>query len=173
MPKQQKHKDFLLPRPPRPQHETAPMMVNEISHLFFGKVRLLEPEGVMSQHSARGILRLLVREDGLKQTEIAKALHLSAPSVSATLRRMEGEGLISRLECAGDGRAVRIMLTDKGRQFDADARAMLRGLDDILMQGFSEEETAQLCALLSRMRENLLTNLSQEVTRGEATDEAE
>ena len=153
--------------PPRPRHETAPMMINEISHLFFGKVRLLEPEGVMSQHSARGILRLLVREDGLKQTEVAAALHLSAPGVSTTLRRMESEGLICRRVCENDGRAVRIHLTDKGRQYDTDARAMLRGLDEMMMQGFSEEETAQLCALLTRMRENLLNDLPQQEAGGE------
>ena len=155
-------KRVLLDRPPRPEHETAPMMVNDISHLFFSKVRSLEPEGIMSQHSARCILRLLVREDGLKQAEIATALHLSAPSVSTTLRRMESEALICRRECEGDGRAVRIYLTGKGREYDADARAMLRRLDSLLMQGFSEEESATLCAFLTRMRDNLLRDLTCE-----------
>lgn len=149
----------LLPRPKPPFPETAPMMVNDISHLFFGKVRSLEPEGVMSQHSARSILRLLIRTEGIKQSDIAKALHLSAPSVSATLRRMESEGLIARRACEGDGRAVRIYLTDKGREYDEAARAMLRRLDDILMQGFDEEETRTLCELLERMRNNLLCEL--------------
>jgi hypothetical protein len=39
---------------------------------------------------------------------------------------------------------------------------MLRRLDGILMQGFDEKETEQLTAMLCRMRENLLNNLSQE-----------
>lgn len=155
-------KKQLLPRPKRPFPETAPMMVNDISHLFFGKVRQMEPEGVMSQHSARSILRLLVRQDGVRQTEIAAALHLSAPSVSATLRRMENEGLICRRACEGDGRAVRIYLTDKGREYDEGVRAMLRHLDEILMQGFEEEERRTLCELLDRMRNNLLSELQRD-----------
>ena len=170
MPKPSKTENILSRRPPRPEHETAPMMVNDISHLFFGKVRSLEPEGVMSQHSARCILRLLVREDALKQGEIASRLHLSAPSVSTTLRRMESEGLICRRACEGDGRAVRIYLTEKGREYDRGVRAMLRGLDDALMQGFTEQETAQLCAYLTRMRDNLLNNLSQGTTSEEGNE---
>jgi MarR family transcriptional regulator for hemolysin len=146
------------------------MIVNDISHLFFGKVRSLEPEGVMSQHSARCILRLLVRGDGIRQNEIAQALHLSAPSVSATLRRMESEDLICRRMYEGDSRAVRVFLTDKGREYDDEARAMLRHLDAILMEGFDESETEQLSSMLCRMRENLLKNLSQERDTGEVTE---
>ncbi|MBR2621996.1 MAG: MarR family transcriptional regulator [Clostridia bacterium] len=153
---------MLQHRPPRPPHETPPMIVNDISHLFFGKVRSLEPEGVMSQHSARCIIRLLVRGDGVRQNEIADALHLSAPSVSATLRRMEAEGLICRHACEGDGRAVRVCLTDKGREYDEGVRLMLRRLDEILMEGFDEAETEQLTVMLCRMRDNMLRNLSQE-----------
>ena len=162
MPKKQTGKAMLVHRPPRPANETPPMIVNDISHLFFGKVRTLEPEGIMSQHSARCMLRLLVRGDGLRQGDMASELHLSAPSVSATLRRMEGEGLVSRRACEGDSRAVRVYLTDKGKEYDEQARAMLRGLDAILMQGFDADETEQLTALLCRMRENLLNNWSPE-----------
>jgi MarR family transcriptional regulator for hemolysin len=75
---------------------------------------------------------------------------------------MEAEGLVARRACEGDSRAVRVYLTDKGREYDGEARAMLRRLDGILMQGFDEKETEQLTAMLCRMRENLLNNLSQE-----------
>ena len=164
MPKTQK---TMLSRPKPPFPETAPMIVNDISHLFFGKVRSLEPEGVMSQHSARSILRLLIRTEGLKQNEIAETLHLSAPSVSATLRRMEAEGLIVRRACEGDGRAVRIYLTDKGREYDETVRALLHHLDGILMQGFDEQETLVLCEFLNRMRDNLLRELQNDTEETE------
>ena len=160
MPKREKGKALPLRRPPRPPHETPPMIVNDISHLFFSRVRAMEPEGMMSQHSARCILRLLVRSEGVRQSDIATELHLSAPSVSATLRRMEAEGLVCRHACEGDSRAVRVYLTDKGREYDNEVRAMLRRLDEGLMQGFDDGETALLTAMLCRMRENLLKDLS-------------
>ena len=39
----------MLHSRPRPQHETPMMMVNDVSHLFFAKVRSMEPEGALSQ----------------------------------------------------------------------------------------------------------------------------
>lgn len=146
----------LLDRPPQPVHQTVPMMINDISHLFFGRVRALEPEGVMSLHSARVILRILVARDGMRQSELAAASHLSAPSVSATLRRMESEGLIVRRDDEADGRAVSVCLTDKGRAQDRAARELLRRVDEQLMQGFSAQEKEQLASLLERMKNNLV-----------------
>ena len=146
----------LLDRPPTPVHETVPMMINDISHLFFARVRALEPEGVMSQHSARVILRILIGRDGIRQSELAAAAHLSAPSVSATLRRMESEGLIVRRGDKTDGRAVSVCLTDKGRAQDRAARELLHQVDERLMQGFSAQEKEQMASLLERMRHNLV-----------------
>ena len=154
----------VLRNRPHPIHETPPMIVNDISHLFFAKVRALEPEGVLSQHSARVILRLLIDEDGRKQTDLAHRAHLSAPTVSATLRRMEIEGLVERRACMSDGRASRVYLTAKGREQHASMLAMLRSLDEVTMQGFDDEEAARLGALLVRMRDNLVANLLREET---------
>ena len=53
-------------------------------------------------------------------------------------------------------------LTDKGREYDEGVRAMLRHLDEILMQGFEEEERRTLCELLNRMRNNLLSELQRD-----------
>lgn len=158
----------MLKNRPHLIYETPPMMVNDISHLFFAKVRSMEPEGALSQHSARVILRLLIDEDGRKQTDLAKEAHLSAPTVSATLRRMESEGLIERRDCMSDGRAIRVHLTEQGRAQHESMISMLRSLDAVTMQGLSAEETAQLSALLGRMRNNLLASLMGEETEGKA-----
>ena len=149
----------LQSRPPRPAHETPPMMVNDISHLFFAMVRSKEPEGVLSQHSARVVLRLLIRCDGMKQRELAQQAHLSAPTISATLRRMQEEGLIVRRGCEQDGRAIGVYLTELGRARHESMIAMLRSLDEVLMQGFDEQETRQLSELLARMRGNIVQSM--------------
>ncbi len=162
----QRAADVLQGRPRLP-HETPLMMVNDISHLFFAKVRSMEPEGALSQHSARVILRLLIEEDGRKQTDLARAAHLSAPTVSATLRRMESEGLIERCECTRDARATRVRLSEKGRAQHAATLDMLWSLDAVTMQGLTAEETEQLGVLLGRLRDNLIASLLGEDTEGE------
>jgi DNA-binding MarR family transcriptional regulator len=110
---------------------------------------------------------LLIDEDGRRQNELAREAHLSAPTVSATLRRMESEGLIERRDCTSDARAVRVYLTAQGRRQHEAMISMLRSLDAVTMQGFDEAETAQLHALLGRMRENLINSLVCEGTEGE------
>lgn len=157
----------LRTRPPRPPHETPPMMLNDVSRLFFAKVRSLEPEGVLSQHSARVILRLLVQNDGRKQNELAREAHMSAPTVSATLRRMEEEGLIERRGCENDARAVGVYLTETGRARHAAMLDMLRSVESVLMQGFDERECELLSDMLERMRGNILQSLHGE---GEAEE---
>ena len=135
------------------------MIVNDISHLFFGKVRSVEPEGLMSQHGVRLLLSCLARQDGVSQRELAKATHLSPPTVSVSLGRMETEGWIRREAGEHDQRTVRVYLTEQGRQCDTEARALLRSLDEILMQGFTPEEAGILTAYLNRMRDNLLRSM--------------
>ena len=92
---------------------------------------------------------------------------MSAPTVSTTLRRMESEGLIVRKTDAADGRAVGVYLTEKGRGVDRAARDMLHRMDEVLMQGFSPEETARLCAMLARMRDNILQDSQGAEKEGE------
>ena len=149
----------LLCRPPRPASETPPMILNDVSRLFFAKVRSKEPEGVLSQHSARAILRLLVHSDGMHQGDLARATHLSAPTVSATLRRMEEEGLIERRGCEKDARAMSVHLTKIGQARHREMLDMLHSVEAVLMQGFDDEEQKTLATLLGRMRENILADL--------------
>ena len=144
--------------PPHPA-ETAPMLVNDISHLFHGKMRAQETEGVMSQHGARRILTLLAIHEGLRQTDIARLTHMKPPTVSVTLRKMMAEDLVRQETPFSDLRATKVFLTEKGQQHLQGVRTMLQTIDDILMQGFSEEESKLLCSLLNRMKKNLVDDL--------------
>ena len=144
---------------------TPPMLVNEISHLFFDKMRESDPQNsALSGHGCRLLLRALMAEDGLTQGELCRRTHLKAPTVSAALREMEREGLILRVPDEKDKRATRVSPTERGRAAHEEIRTRLWQVDGILMEGFSEEERATLLSLLFRMRDNILTDLNE--TRG-------
>ena len=151
---------LISSRPPRP-HETAPMMINDISHLFHGKMRSVQTEGILSQHGARMILAALAHNEGLRQIDLVGLTHMKAPTVSVIIKKMAAEGLVTHQVQASDLRAARLYLTEKGRAVHKTTHELLHSTDQVMMQGFSEEETAQLKALLSRVRENLLTDLKQ------------
>ena len=135
---------------------TPPMIVNEIARLFHTRMRGYDLEGVMSQDSARLIMRELAHGEGCSQLDLVRKTHLKAPTVSVTLRRMESEGLVERHQDAMDMRVTRVYLSQKGKAHHATVLNRLHAIDTALMQGFDEEETVQLLHFLERMRDNIL-----------------
>ncbi len=145
-------------------HPTPPMLVNEIARLFHARMKRYDLTGVMSQDSARLIMRALAFEDGVSQLHLATRTHLKTPTVSVTLRRMEDEGLVRREQDKMDLRMTRVYLTDRGRAHNRAVLARLQQLDGELMRDFSEEETELLRKLLERMRDNILPDACEKNT---------
>lgn len=135
---------------------TPPMLVNEIARLFQARMRRYDLVGVMSQDSARLIMRALAREDGVSQLHLTTVTHLKAPTVSVTLKRMAEEGLVKRETDPMDLRMTRVYLTEQGKAHNRAVCERLHNLDQELMQGFSKEETEALRIFLERMRDNIL-----------------
>ncbi len=140
----------------RHPNPTPPMLVNEISRLFHAQMKTYDLEGVMSQDSARLIMRELAHKDGVSQLYLVQKTHLKAPTVSVVLKRMEDEGLVTRVQDTADQRIVCVYLTDLGRAHNRRVWERLLALDAVLMNGFDETETKQLLGFLMRMRENIL-----------------
>ena len=154
-------------QPNKRPKETPPMLINEISRLFFDKMRAGDVQDpLLPQHACRLLLRALCAEDGVRQSDLCRATHLKAPTVSTLLREMEKNGLVLRRADGGDRRATRIHLTEKGLAADKNIRARLREVDGILMRDLSPEDERVLLTLLRRMRDNILTDLHG--TKGEA-----
>lgn len=143
---------------------TPPMLINEIARLFHAKMRTYDLSGVMSQESARLIMRVLAHTDGCSQLELVRQTHLKASTVSVTLRRMEEEDLVRREQDVSDLRVVRVYLSEGGREHNRRVHERLKALDTTLMQGFSEEETACLLQYLERMRDNILPDYMKKNT---------
>jgi len=137
--------------------ESPPMLINEISHLCRAKMRAVNSE--MSQESTRLIIIHLARKDGVTQLDLVKLTHLKPPTVSVTLRKLEKLGFITQAPDPSDQRAVRVLLTEKGRELDRSTLQRIRETDEILMRGITDTESIQLMGLLERMRRNMLEDL--------------
>lgn len=142
------------------EHETPPMIINEISRLFAAKMRECESE--MQQESVRLIIISLAHRQGVTQLDIVKKTHLSPPTVSITLKRLEEQGYISRVTDAVDQRAVRVYLTEKGHQMNLDSLHHAQKVDSILMKDITENEKELLLELLRHMRSNILNDFGIE-----------
>lgn len=141
-------------RPRRPFQPTPMMQIIHLSKLFRDQLRRASEEaGVPGGY--RAILMELSHTESATQYELAKRTHLTAPTVSVTLQKMEHDGYITRTPDENDLRQMRVSLTEKGKAAEADNRARADALEQTLLAGLSEEERAQLSALLSTMETNL------------------
>lgn len=136
---------------------TPSMYINDISKIFNNAISHASKMKEAS-HGSRRILFHLAHNDGLTQLQLVKLTHLSPPSVSVAITKLENEGFVQRMADIKDLRQVRIYLTEKGREHDISVRKKCRETDEIMMKGISPDEQEQLCYLLKKMLENLVEN---------------
>ena len=100
---------------------------------------------------------LVALQDGRADTQrdLARFAKIEQPSMAQMLVRMERDGLIQRTPDATDGRSSRIALTGVAQTRLPDACAALFEGNREALSGFTDEEAAQLVALLTRVIANL------------------
>lgn len=87
--------------------------------------------------------------------DIESDFHLSHPTVSGLLSRLEQKGFLQLRTDPQDRRCKRIYLLEKGKACQAQIRQRIHQHEAQLVQGFTPEEQAQFASLLQRAIENL------------------
>lgn len=131
------------------------MLVNEISKLFFDRMRR-ECEKINVQHGYNHILFHLSRRDGITQLDLVRMTHLKAPTVSVALQKMEYEGLVRRETDKQDQRQTRVYITDKGMALDSRLREKVAEIESVAITGIDNENEKILKEYLIIMRKNIL-----------------
>jgi DNA-binding MarR family transcriptional regulator len=75
------------------------------------------------------ILIPLFEEDGLRMGELARRSRLSKQTMTTMVRLVERDGLVERRPDPEDGRATRVHLSERAREFQPVAERVLRKLD--------------------------------------------
>jgi DNA-binding MarR family transcriptional regulator len=88
------------------------------------------------------VLSTLWETDGLSVGAIAERLGLDSSNVTPLVKRMEGQGLLSRVRNPADERQVVVSLTDAGRDMQARSACLGQALFDAA--GMSIERLIQL-----------------------------
>lgn len=101
------------------------------------------------------ILSFLRMRDGCMQKDLAEYCNIEPATVSRLLNNMEERGLIARRIDDGNRRAVRISITETGKEIERRMRLHFQEVNRISLDGFSEEEGEQFIGYLRRMHENL------------------
>lgn len=131
------------------------MYISDIARLFDGTVSAAVERKGMSR-GYRQILFHLAHEDGVTQLSLAKLTHLSAPTVSVALGKMEQAGLVIRKADKDDLRQVKVFLTESGRKQDEFIREKSDETEEKMLEGIGEEEREQLVNTLRKILINML-----------------
>lgn len=97
------------------------------------------------------LLILLLANPGAAPKQIAQALALAPPALTAIVDRLAGRGLVERRKSAHDGRALELWLTDKGQTLARRTQAISRTMEDGLLAALSPAERAMLRELLVKL----------------------
>ena len=95
------------------------------------------------------------REEPPCSRDIEEAFHLSHPTVSGLLGRLEKKGFIEFRPDPSDRRCKRIYILPKGRDCNDTMHRTIKAYEEKIVAGFSEEEKEQFAALLQRAIRNM------------------
>ncbi|WP_440114031.1 MarR family winged helix-turn-helix transcriptional regulator [Paenibacillus sp. QZ-Y1] len=88
---------------------------------------------------------------GLKVSEISALLRVKSPTITPVIRGLEDEGLVERTMDPEDRRAVRITITEAGRNIIRAAHQERMEIFNKLAEHLGEEDSQQLADLLTKV----------------------
>jgi len=88
------------------------------------------------------LLHVLWEQDGLKGIELGERLRIDGATITGMLDRLEQNGIIERRPDSRDRRINLIFVTDKGKELEVPVKEVLKEVEDAVLSGFTEEETA-------------------------------
>ncbi|PKQ29631.1 MAG: hypothetical protein CVT60_04315 [Actinobacteria bacterium HGW-Actinobacteria-10] len=139
------------------------------STLMLQKRLMMKLLAAHDTHPAQTLcLGVLAHRDGMSQSQIADLMHVTRPTVTAMLQRLESAGVVERRPDSIDQRVTRVYLTRAGHKHAEQARKVQREAVDISLGWMKESERAELARLLNLMNDRIRSALADDAV-GEDT----
>ncbi|ALK08245.1 MarR family winged helix-turn-helix transcriptional regulator [Blastochloris viridis] len=119
------------------------------------------------------VLKLLAEHDGRTMGDLAGALRVRPPTASKTIARLTAQGLVERRAVNGDGRLVRVHLTEPGRTRASAIDGIWHTLEQEMLEGLDGKDRKRLRKLLRRIEKNLAGRLGTDAHEDDADDDAD
>ena len=97
----------------------------------------------------------LKRGEEIVQKDLERTMKLRGSSITSLLQGLERKGFISRSTGNEDGRTKLVDITEKGRAVIEEVESSFQELEQLLVEGMSEEEKATFLHLLRISFNNL------------------
>lgn len=127
-------------------------MIARLEKCAFNKA--VSEEGLFSgQHR---IIMLLKENESLTIGKIAEETGTAPATVSVSIKRMEKAGYVARRVSESDARKTEIFLTEKGEKAPEHIRAKMEAEEEMLTNGFNDDEKLVLSDMLDRIIDNFM-----------------
>lgn len=103
------------------------------------------------------LLMALWDRDGQSQAELGKALGLDPSTITAKVKTLERDGLITRTPDPADRRVMVVALTERGAALRPEVARIWAELEATTTRGFSDRQRAEFLRLLRKAEANLLS----------------
>jgi DNA-binding MarR family transcriptional regulator len=145
---------FYQPDNYQPEQSVGYLMRRILNIVAQEVERELEPSGLTNAQWVP--LLKLYMGSASTVAELARECNLDAGGMTRLLDRLEGKGLLRRIRSSEDRRVVNLELTEEGREAAREIPAVLCGVQNAHMRGFTLEEWQLLKGLLRRILDNAL-----------------
>lgn len=143
---------FYRPETYQPEDSVAYLMRQALTAMRAEVERRLEPTGLTNAQWVPLLMLHMGRASMV--AELARECQLDAGGMTRLLDRLEVKGLVRRVRSSADRRVVNIELTATGREAAKGIPAVLCGVQNAALDGFSGDEWQTLRALLGRLLAN-------------------
>lgn len=131
--------------------DTVSFMLAKVSTAF--RNALERHMGAIGLHGGQVFVLLeLWKKDGQRQIDLAKRLHLSAPTINKMLKGLTKGKLVTLSKLDNDGRSMRVFLTNKGFVLRERVESQWHELELSCLSGLTETERLVLAELLGKLR---------------------
>lgn len=125
--------------------------------------RRIEPLGVVPGQFAQ--LLALYEQDGLTASQLAAAVGIEPGTLTKTIQRMVRDGLVERRADPEDRRAVRIHLTDRARDLEAQLKQAAEEVNAIATRQLADGDAERLMGSLRTVIHELQAHLDNDVSQ--------
>jgi DNA-binding MarR family transcriptional regulator len=147
---------------PLPEAEVLDSLPTQLARLYHGFVALVdrlraEDADRLSNFrpGAGSVYFTLLTHEGCTAKELAERLRMPKATISGLLDNLERDGVVARVPCPEDGRAVRLSLTPFGRSLKKRLMQRHQRATRLLEAGLSQRDSHELRRLLRHVLGNL------------------
>lgn len=101
------------------------------------------------------VIWALLKNDGLTQKEVAEYARITPATLTDLVDSLVSKGFVIRIHDEKDARIKRLFLTNAGKQLKDVSIDIINYMEQVLCEGFSEEERLLLLSWMKKIYNNL------------------